>query len=230
MAKAKDGQDLTLNATCRVVGMVEDAHYANLRDPAPPTLYFPVSIDTLGPGFSMNLVFMIRAHTDSEAIAAYRATLARYAPNTGVMTFLPLRDQVDQSLGSERLIATLTNIFAAIALLPSGIGIFGLLALRVQERTPEIGVRIAVGATRAHLLRMVLGEALRMVAIGSVAGLALASIGYIFIHRFLYDASPADLRIVLASVLVLIAVALLAATIPARRAVRLDPIKALRTE
>jgi hypothetical protein len=230
MAKAKDDQS-PVNATCRVVGLVEDAHYANLRDPAPPTLYLPAGVATLGSGgFGNNLVFMIRAQTDAEAIAAYRATLARYAPNTGIMTFLPLRDQVDQSLGSERLIATLTNIFAAIALLLSAIGIFGLLALRVQERIPEFGVRIAVGATRGNLLSIVLVDALRMVAIGSVCGLALASIGYLFVRRFLYGVSPADIRVAIASLLVLIAVAILAAAIPARRAASLDPTQALRAE
>ncbi len=219
-----------LNATCRVVGLVEDAHYASLRDPAPPTVYFPIGTESFSGGFTNNLVFLIRSHTDAEAIAAYRATLARYAPDTGVMTFLPLRDQVDQSLGSERLIAILTNVFAGIALLLSAIGIFGLLALRVQERIPEFGVRIAVGATRGHLLKIVLGDALRMVAIGSVCGLALAGIGYIFIRRFLYGTSPADLRVAATSLAMLIAVALLAAAIPARRAASLDPTQALRSE
>jgi predicted permease len=229
MAKTKDDED-ALNATCRVIGLAEDAHYANLRDPAPPTIYFPITTATFTGGYENNMVFMIRSQTDAEAIAAYRATLARYAPETGVMTFLPLRDQVDQSLGSERLLAILTNVFAGIALLLSGIGIFGLLALRVQERTAEFGVRLAVGATRSHLLKIVLGDALRMVAIGSVCGLALASIGYIFIRRFLYGTSPADFRIALASLAALIVVALVAAAIPGRRAAALNPIQALRAE
>ncbi len=230
MARSKDDQD-TLKATCRIVGLVEDAHYANLRDPAPPTLYFPAGTAKITDSdYTENLVFMIRSQTDAEAIAAYRATLARYAPNTGIMTFLPLRDQVDQSLGSERLIAILTNVFAGIALLLSAIGIFGLLALRVQQRIPEFGVRIAVGATRGHLLKIVLGDALRMVAIGSVCGLALAGIGYVFIRRFLYGTSPADIRIALASLLALVTVATLAAAIPARRAASLNPTMALRAE
>jgi predicted permease len=229
--KATSDERTHINATCRVIGLAEDAHYASLRDPAPPTLYFPAGAATFSEGgFTNNLVFMIRADTDAESIAAYRGTLARFAPNTGIMSFLPLRDQVDQSLGSERLIATLTSAFGAIALLLSGIGIFGLLALRVQERTPEFGVRIAVGATRGHLLKIVLGDALRMVAIGSVCGLVLAGIGYLFIRRFLYGASPADIRVALASLFVLIAVAILAAAIPARRAASLDPIQALRAE
>jgi predicted permease len=228
-AQATDVQDGP-KTTCRVVGLVEDAHYANLRDPAPPTIYFPITAANFNGGYNNNMVFMIRSRTDAEAIAAYRATLARFAPNTGIMTFLPLRDQVDQSLGSERLTAILSTVFAGIALLLSAIGIFGLLALRVQERTPELGVRIAVGATRVHLLRMILGEALRMAVIGSASGLVLAGIAYFFIRRFLYGVSPADIRVALASLLVLIAVAILAAAIPARRAASLDPIQALRAE
>jgi ABC-type antimicrobial peptide transport system permease subunit len=224
------GERKQVDIPCRIVGITEDARYTSLRDPAPPTLYLLASADNFHGGFSNNMYFLIRSHTDAEAIAAYRATLARYAPDTGVMTFLPLRDQVDQSLGSERLIAILTNVFAGIAMLLSAIGIFGLLALRVQERIPEFGVRIAVGATRGHLLKIVLGDALRMVAIGSVCGLALAGIGYIFIRRFLYGTSPADLRVALASLAMLIALALLAAAIPARRAASLDPTQALRSE
>jgi predicted permease len=226
-----DRNNKTLHDVCRIVGLVEDARYSSLRDPAPPTLYLPAVAATFGNGtFTNNLVFLIRSQTDAEAIAAYRATLARVAPNTGVMRFRPLRDEVDQSLGSERLIATLSTVFATIALLLSAIGIFGLLALRVQERTPEFGVRIAVGATRGHLLKLVLGDALRMVAIGSVCGLVLAGIGYLFIRRFLYGASTADIRVALASLFVLIVVALIAAAIPARRAASLDPTQALRAE
>jgi ABC-type antimicrobial peptide transport system permease subunit len=101
---------------------------------------------------------------------------------------------------------------------------------RVQERIPEFGVRIAVGATRGHLLTIVLGEALRMVLIGSACGLALASIGYLFVRRFLYGVSPADIHVALLSLLVLAAVALLAAAVPARRAASLDPTQALRAE
>jgi predicted permease len=219
-----------LDITCRIVGMVQDASYGSLRDPVGAVVYFPITAASFHGSYNNNMFFMIRSQTDAEAIAAYRATLARFAPNTGVMSFLPLRDQIDQSLGSERLIADLTNLFAAIALLLSAIGIFGLLALRVQERTPEFGVRIAVGATRGHLLRMVLGDAVRMVALGSACGLVLAGIGYAFIRRFLYGASSADVRVALASLFILIAVALIAAAIPARRAASLDPTQALRSE
>jgi putative ABC transport system permease protein len=219
-----------LDITCRIVGMVQDAPYGSLRDSVGAVVYFPITAASFHGSYSNNLVFMIRGQTDAEAIAAYRATLARFAPDTGVMSFLPLRDQIDQSLSSERLIATLTNVFAVIALLLSAIGIFGLLALRVQERTPEFGVRIAVGATRGHLLKIVLGDAVRMVAIGSACGLVLAGIGYVFIRRFLYGTSPADLRVALVALAVLIAVALIAAAIPARRAASLDPTQALRAE
>src|SRR6185312_16120283 len=95
---------------CRVVGIVENARYSSLRDPAPPTVYFPASTSTVGRGsYNNNLVFLIRSQNARDAISAYRAALARFAPNTGYMTFLPLTEQVDQSIGSERLIARLSG-------------------------------------------------------------------------------------------------------------------------
>ena len=99
-------------ADCRVVGIGADARYSSLRDPAPPTVYFPASQSTVAAGgYNNNLVFFIRSRNAGDAISAYRGALARFAPNTGYMVFLPLSDQVDQSLGSERLIAQLGGAF-----------------------------------------------------------------------------------------------------------------------
>jgi ABC-type antimicrobial peptide transport system permease subunit len=156
--------------------------------------------------------------------------LARYAPQTGYMAFLPLSDQVDQSLGSERLIATLSSAFAGIALLLSAVGLFGALALRVHQRTPEFGIRLAVGATRENLLGMVLREAMVLVGAGALAGAALAAAGSAFIRRFLYGASSANVGIAAASLAALLLVALIAALLPARRAASIDPMQALRSE
>jgi ABC-type antimicrobial peptide transport system permease subunit len=146
------------------------------------------------------------------------------------MAFLPLEDQVSQSLGSERLIATLSTAFAAIALLLSAIGLFGSLALRVNQRTPEFGIRLAVGATRENLLTMVLREAMVMVAVGAAAGILLAAAGSTLIRRFLYGTSGADIGVAFASLAALLLVALVAALLPARRAASIDPMQALRSE
>lgn len=218
-------------ATCRVVGIVENARYSSLRDPAPPTIYFPACESTIMAGsYANNLVFFIRSHSASEAVSAYRGALARFAPTTGYMTFLPLSEQLDQSIGSERLIAELSNGFAAIALLLSGIGLFGVLTLRVQQKLPEMGVRLAVGASRAHIFAWVLRDAFSMLAIGSTGGVLLIALTSTFTRRFLYDTSPVQIGVAVNALLILISVALLAALLPAQRAARLDPIQVLRNE
>jgi predicted permease len=229
--KEEDSGVGKFSSTCRVVGVVEDAHYSSLRDPAPATIYFSAGVSTVGAGsYSNNLVFFIRSQGANEAMGAYRAALARFAPDTGYMTFLPLAEQVDQSIGSERLIAKLSGVFAAIALLLSGIGLFGVLALRVQQRKSEIGVRLAVGASRSHILALVLRDALSLVAIGAVAGVVLIALTTTFTRRFLYDTSPVEVGVVMSTLLILTGVALCAALLPARRAAWLDPLQVLRDE
>lgn len=229
--KDDNGQIKDFTATCRVVGVVEDAHYASLRDPAPATVYFPANASTVGSGsFSNNLVFFIRSQSATEAIGAYRTALARFAPSTGYMVFLPLMDQVNQSLGSERLIAQLSGLFAGLALLLSGVGLFGILALRVQQRKAEIGVRLAIGATRRDILGLILRDALSMVAMGSVAGIVLIGFTMTFTRRFLYDTSPVQISVALTALITLVGVALVAALLPARRAAWLDPLQVLRDE
>jgi predicted permease len=232
IANYPGGRESKFTADCRVVGIVENARYSSLRDPAPPTVYFPASQSTIavGPYDNNNLVFFIRSRNAGDAISAYRGALARFAPNTGYMVFLPLSDQVDQSLGSERLIAQLSSVFAAIALLLSGVGIFGVLALRVQERRSEMGVRLAIGASRAHVLGLILRDALAMLAIGSIAGVVLIAATTAFTRRFLYDTSPIQFSVAIGALLTLISVALLASLLPACRAAWLNPIQVLREE
>jgi predicted permease len=229
--KSSSTGQAAFTAQCRVVGIAEDARYASLRDPAPPTLYFPASESTVaGGGYYNNLVFLIRSQTMADATTAYRAALARYAPTTGYMTFLSLPDQIDQSLGSERLIALLSNTFAAIALLLSAVGLFGVLALNVEQRKSELGVRLALGATRTNLLRLVLREAAILVGAGAVAGTVISVGGSKLISHFLYGVSPADAGIALLALAALGMVALIAALGPALRASRTDPMLALRSE
>ena len=221
----------SFTATCRIVGIVENARYSSLRAPPPPTIYFPASISTVAAGgYYNNLTFFIRSPSEHEAISAYRAALARFAPTTSYRNFATLSEQVDESIGSERLIAGLSATFAGVALLLSGIGLFGILALRVQQRIPEMGVRLAVGATRGHILGLILRDALTMVGLGAVAGIVLIAFTATFTRRFLYDTSPIQPGVILLSLFALLAVALIATLIPARRASGLDPALVLRNE
>lgn len=222
---------IQFTATCRIVGVVEDAHYSSLRDSAPATVYFPACASTVGAGgYSNNLVFLIQSARPIDAMDAYRNALGRFAPTTGYSVFLPLEDQVDQSIGTERLIAILSNGFACVALLLSGIGLFGVLAIRVHQRMPEMGVRIAIGATRFHIVYLVLREALSMVSIGTLIGVVLILLSSSFTRRFLYETSPMQGTVVTSAFLVLAGVALLATLLPARRAAALNPTEVLRSE
>jgi predicted permease len=229
--KSSFGGQAAFTAQCRVVGVAQDARYASLRDPAPPTLYFPAGASTVaGGGYYNNLSFLIRSRTTADATVAYRAALARYAPTTGYMSFLSLPDQIDQSLGSERLIALLSNAFAGIALLLSAVGLFGVLVLDVEQRRSELGVRLALGATRNNLLRLVLSEAAIMVGAGALAGTVIAAAGSRLIGHFLYGVSTTNLGIILLALTALGIVALIAAVGPALRASKTDPMEALRSE
>ena len=216
---------------CRVIGVVEDARYSSLRDPAPPMIFFPAGVSTVsGGGLANNLTFCIRSQRRSSATDGYRAALARFAPSTGYMAFSTLEEQVDRSIGSERLIAQLSATFAAIALLLSSVGLFGMLTLQVQRRLPEMGLRIALGASRQHILWLVLRSTLVSVGIGIALGSLLIAFSSALTRRFLYETSSMQLSVVAASLAVLLLVALVAAVVPACRAAWLDPTEILRNE
>lgn len=212
---------------CRIIGVAEDARFASLKEPAPRTIYLPLTKDT---NDLIAQVFLLRGSSDAVASAAYRKVLAEYAPSTPLLIFLPLNEQIAELLGTDRLISILSGFFGALALLLSGLGLYGLLATSVTRRTGEIGVRMALGAERNTVLKMILLEAGRLLA----AGAALGGVGIVLAVRFirsaLFDTSPADPAILAISLGILSLVALIAALIPARRAATLDPMVALRTE
>ena len=141
-----------------------------------------------------------------------------------------MQELVDTSLGSQTLAVRLLWIFAGAALLISIAGIYGLLAYNVSQRTRDIGLRMALGATRSNVIQMVLRQAVLLLAIGVAIGIVAAVSAGSVLRSFLYGVVPYDATTIVGVCVLLLACGLLASYIPARRASRIDPIKALRWE
>ena len=212
--------------TCRVVGVAEDAKFGNVREAPPRTIYFPLTPD-LSDG---NLVFLLNSRTKAESIAAYREALQDIAPTVPLVAFVTLREQMEAALGSERAITFLSTFFAFIALLLSALGLYGMLSSSVSQRTSEIGIRAALGASRSSILRMVLSDALRLAAIGALLGTVVLLFSLRSIEPMLYGVSSHDPWTFVATTALLATVVLIAALRPARRAASVDPIQAIRAE
>jgi predicted permease len=211
----------TQKVECQVIGIAEDAKFYDLRQGPPRTIYLPLSkerIDDLG-----NLVFLIHTPTKAQAVAAFRKTISEIAPTVPLVIFVTLREQMDAALGSQELITLLANFFGLLVLLLSALGLYGLLSASVTQRRGEIGVRVALGASRGNVLGMILKEALVLLGWGIVLG----AVGLFFTTRFVTAHDPETLAMVAG---VLVIVTIVAALVPAIRAARLDPIEVLRAE
>ena len=211
---------------CEVVGVVTDAKYLSLREQAPRTIYYPY--EQL-PNFRWG-GFITRSHDAGAAIAAFKDALHRYAPDTPLLPPITMQRQLEDSIGKERLVAALSLFFGGLALLLTSIGLYGLESQRVAQRTPEIGLRMALGAQRGDMLWFVLRQAALVFAVGIPIGLALTLGASRFVGSMLYEMSPLDPRIHFVAVVALLGAGFLASYLPARRATRVDPMVALRYE
>ena len=226
--RTADPQEFPQPATCLIVGIAEDAKYWSLREPPPPTLYFPVTTQALQKAF--NFVFLMNSPHKSQAIAAYREALQEIAPAIPLVLFATLREQMEAALGSQRAITTLSNFFGGVALFLSAIGLYGLLSSGVAQRTGEIGIRVALGAQRRTVLWMILSDAFRLVGAGMLVGAFGLYFAVRYVKNMLYGVSAFDPATLAATVAMLAVVALIAALVPALRAASVDPIRALRVE
>jgi putative ABC transport system permease protein len=209
-----------------IVGVVDDVKQTALDEETVAQVYVPES-QMAYPG----LTFVVRTHGDARgAVSAIKQAVHSVDPGATLNDIRTMEDVVAQSLARQRFTMTLIGSFAALALVLASVGLYGVLALIVGQRRREIGVRLALGATRAHVVRMILGEGARVVALGLIAGIGGALAVMRVLGALLYGVSTTDpLTFAGASALVA-AVALVAIYVPAMRAARVDPKSALAAD
>ncbi|HXE31929.1 MAG TPA: ABC transporter permease [Terriglobales bacterium] len=206
-----------------VVGVVGNALYESLRTKVKPTTYVPST-----EGFAN---FEVRTADDPMAeLTAVRGVLRQMDPNLPLVEPTTQTTNVDRTLFRERMLATLSSCFAGLALLLACVGLYGLLSQEVTRRTREIGIRMALGAERGHLLRMMVGLGAALAAAGLGLGLLGAWGLTRYLQSMLYGLTSTDPLTLAAVGALLLAVALAACLVPARRATRVDPLVALRCE
>jgi len=214
---------------CTIVGVVEDTKNAGMDKPAGPELYFQAR--QVNQFIGGNLNFVVRAANNSASLeSSIRNAVREMDPSLPVYNLWSMNEVVSKSMVQPRFLALLLATFSGIALFLAAIGIYGVMAYSVAQRTQEIGVRMALGARPFHVLRLVFGQSLGMLLIGTVIGLAGAFALTRLMRTLLFEITATD-PITYVSVIGLLAVvALLACYIPARRAAKVDPLIALRYE
>jgi putative ABC transport system permease protein len=222
------GKDSTEPAPRRIVGVVGDIYERSLWEEPESLMYIPYPQSN---GGSDSTTFVVRASQDPAGLApAIRENLRALAPDLPLSGLGTLDDLVTASLVDRRFPTILLSLFGAVALLIAAVGVYGVISYSVAQRTHEIGIRVALGASRGRILGMVLSQGMRLAAIGAVLGLiALHWLTRLLID-LLYGIRPSDPLTLAGATLALLAVAFLACWIPARRATRIDPLIALRYE
>ncbi|MGH9612627.1 MAG: ABC transporter permease, partial [Bryobacteraceae bacterium] len=210
-----------------VVGVVKDVKYTGIRDEVPTQLFTPyLASDRLG-GFTG---YVRSPLGPDQAFSLIRADVRRLDPNLPIYDMRTIESKIDESLLTERLIASLSAVFGLLATLLAMIGLYGVMAYMVARRTREIGIRIALGALAGNVVWLVMREVLVLTAIGVALGLPIALALSRFVRSQLYGIAGNDPVTIAAATIGLAAIALLAGYIPARRATRIDPMTALRYE
>ncbi|HWC00839.1 MAG TPA: FtsX-like permease family protein, partial [Bryobacteraceae bacterium] len=213
-------------ATYEVVGVVRDSAYQELSEPPRAMVYL-----SLRQSYAPAVTLYARASGDpARCLGDLRRQVQSLDPDLLLVDVMTVPQALDRSLWAPQLGAALLSIFGALALLLASVGLYGVISYSVSQRVQEIGIRMALGARPADVLRQVMGEGMSMVGWGIGAGLLAAFAGARVMTRLLFGISPADVTTYLVVVALLGIVAAAACYIPARRATRIDPVLALRAE
>jgi len=212
------------NIEARIVGVVRDSKFARLDAPAGAFIFAPAMQQTRT---ATNL--LVRTSGDPTAIMpAIRAEVRAADPNLPAPTLTTLEDATSVALLPQRVAVAVTGVLGAAGLLLAAIGLYGVLSFAVAQRTRELGVRVALGATSGDVLRLIVGQGMRLAGTGMAIGVILALLGARLLTPFLFGVSPTDPLTFLAIGVVLTSAVLLASYLPARRASRADPVVSLR--
>jgi predicted permease len=210
-----------------IVGVMKDAKYESLREATLPTAFFPISqLRENQPEGEFELRTAVKPSTLASAVEEAVGSVNKTIP----LEFMTLAQQVDDSLVQERLLATLSAFFGALALLLAAIGLYGALSYLVAQRRTEFGIRMALGAMPESILRLVMRDVAMVLGAGIAAGVSISLLTASILQKLLFGLVSHDATTMIGAICVLAAVALTAAYLPARRAMRSDPMTALRYE
>jgi predicted permease len=215
-----------------VVGVAADVRAEGLNKDVLPQFYLPVAQipSDAWDWISRTMDLVVRTKAEAVPMSELQAAVASVAPGVPLYQASTMRQKIAGTIAKSHFETFLLTIFAAAALLLSSVGIYGVLSFMVAERTREIGVRIALGATHARVVREVMGHGFRLAVLGLAMGLAGALAGTRLLSSLLFGVHPTDALTFAAVSLLLVAVALAASYLPARRAAHVDPMIALRHE
>ncbi len=211
-----------------VVGVVANVRHSNLEDAPPPQIYQPFWQD----GHDANRAYIaIRTSLPpAQMIPAIRRTVSIIDPSLAVANIQSMDQRVSEASALRRFQTSLFGVFAGVALFLAGIGLYGVMAYSLRQRTAEIGIRISLGARRSDVLKLMVGHGMMLTLAGILVGIAGALAFTRLLSSMLYGIAPIDPTTLVVVGMVLLAVSLIACYVPARRAMRIDPMKALRSE
>jgi predicted permease len=227
------GREILIGGTrAEIIGVAKDVRYSSLREPAAQMIYRPYHQQPAGVN---EMTFCLRASMHRERLTPFlRREVRAVSRDLPVASIRTLDEQVDATLVEERILAMLSSCFGALAVILASIGLYGTLAYAVVQCTREIGIRMALGADPRHMSRLLLGEALWLVAGGLTLGVAaswvVARLASNLLSGLLFELKPNDPLTIAISTLPILAAAILASYLPARRAARVDPMVTLRDE